>query len=82
MLVRGTKNRKAKDHTGQSKTYNIRRMQCTNCGTIHHELPDLLIPYKRYEAECIEDVLTNLPPTLLRPMIRLFLDGRSGFINL
>lgn len=59
MLVIGTKNRKAKDHTGHSKTYNIRRLQCTNCNTIHHELPDLLIPYKRYEAECIENVLTN-----------------------
>ncbi|WP_210367977.1 DUF6431 domain-containing protein, partial [Bacillus sp. REN3] len=59
MVVRGTKDRKAKDHTGQSKTYNIRRLQCTNCRAIHHELPDLLIPYKRYEAECIENVLAN-----------------------
>ncbi|KIY21055.1 hypothetical protein UB32_15830 [Mesobacillus subterraneus] len=66
MLVRGTKDRKAKDHTGQSKTYNIRILQCTNCGTTHHELPDLLIPYKRYEAECIEDVLTN-PSTHIVP---------------
>lgn len=59
MLVRGTKNRKAKDHTGQGKTYNIRRLKSTKCGTIHHELSDFLIPYKRYEAECIEDVITN-----------------------
>ena len=59
MLVIGTKNRKAKDHSGHSKTYNIRRLKCTNCGTIHHELPDLFIPYKRYEAECMENVLTN-----------------------
>ncbi|WP_276205153.1 DUF6431 domain-containing protein [Bacillus sp. MUM 13] len=66
MLVRGTKNRKAKDHTGHSKTYNIRRLQCTNCQSIHHELPDLLIPYKRYEAECIENVLTN-PSTHIVP---------------
>ncbi|MFC7801740.1 DUF6431 domain-containing protein [Bacillus subtilis] len=59
MLVRDTKNRKAKDQTGQIKIYNIRRLQCTNCQSLHHELPDLLIPYKRYEAECIESVLTN-----------------------
>ncbi|WP_257297406.1 DUF6431 domain-containing protein [Cytobacillus gottheilii] len=59
MLVIGTKNRKAMDHSGQSKTYNIRRLRCTNCLTIHHELPDLLVPYKRYESECIESVLTN-----------------------
>lgn len=59
MLVIGTNNRKAKDHSDHFKTYNIRRLQCTNSGTIHHELPDLLIPYKGYEAECIENVLTN-----------------------
>lgn len=59
MLVIGTKNRKAIDHSGQSKIYNIRRLRCTNCCTIHHELPDILVPYKRYELECIESVLTN-----------------------
>lgn len=59
MLVIGTKNRKTIDHSGQSKTYNIRRLRCTYCRTIHHELPDILVPYKRYEAECIESVLTN-----------------------
>ncbi|WP_240501965.1 DUF6431 domain-containing protein [Bacillus sp. MUM 13] len=37
-----------------------------NCQSIHHELPDLLIPYKRYEAECIENVLTN-PSTHIVP---------------
>lgn len=59
MLVIGTKNRKAIDHSGQGKIYNIRRLRCTNCRAIHHELPDLLVPYKRYEAECIENVLSN-----------------------
>ncbi|KGA95495.1 hypothetical protein BALCAV_0222250 [Alkalihalobacillus alcalophilus ATCC 27647 = CGMCC 1.3604] len=59
MLVIGTKNRKAIDHLGQGKMYNIRRLRCTNCCTIHHELPDFLVPYKRYELECIESVLTN-----------------------
>jgi len=28
---------------------------------IHHELPDLLVPYKRYDSESIEGVL-NEPP--------------------
>lgn len=59
MLVIGTKNRKAIDHLGETKTYNIRRLRCTDCRTIHHELPSFLVPYKRYEAECIEAVLTN-----------------------
>ncbi|MFY2158649.1 DUF6431 domain-containing protein, partial [Cytobacillus firmus] len=30
-----------------------------NCRAIHHELPDFLVPYKRYELGCIESVLTN-----------------------
>lgn len=32
----------------------IRRLQCEGCSKIHHELPDLLVPYKRYDAESIE----------------------------
>jgi hypothetical protein len=35
----------------------IRRMRCITCCRIHHELPDILVPYKRYSAECIESVL-------------------------
>ncbi|WP_242035224.1 DUF6431 domain-containing protein [Mesobacillus harenae] len=37
MLVIGTK--KAKDHQGQSKIYNIRRLQCPHCRTIHQISP-------------------------------------------
>ena len=29
-------------------------MRCKNCNRIHHELPDILVPYRRYEAESIE----------------------------
>jgi len=35
----------------------IRRLHCEGCRRIHHELPDLLIPYKRYESKCIEAVI-------------------------
>ncbi|WP_242966792.1 DUF6431 domain-containing protein [Desulfosporosinus sp. FKA] len=31
-------------------------MRCVNCRRIHHELPDCLVPYKRYESTCIESV--------------------------
>ncbi len=37
----------------------IRRLRCAACGRIHHELPDCLVPYKRYESACIEEVITN-----------------------
>lgn len=35
----------------------IRRLQCTCCERIHHELPDCLVPYKRYESRALETVL-------------------------
>ena len=37
----------------------IRRLRCKPCGKIHHELPDLLVPYRRYDAESIEGVLSE-----------------------
>ena len=30
-----------------------------SCSKIHHELPDLLVPYKRYDAESIEGVVAE-----------------------
>ncbi|PWJ51571.1 hypothetical protein SAMN05216529_102345 [Faecalicatena contorta] len=30
-----------------------------NCGCIHHELPDIIIPYKRYDSETIAGILTR-----------------------
>ncbi len=35
----------------------LRRLKCKGCGTIHHELPSLIVPYKRYTIECIEKSL-------------------------
>lgn len=80
MLVIGTKNRKAKDHLGHWKIYNIRRLKCSNCGTIHHELPDLFIPYKRFEAQCIESVLTN-PSTHIVPADESTLSRWQGWFQ-
>lgn len=41
------------------KTWKIpmRRLQCTRCGSVHRELPELIFPYKQYEAEVIIGVL-------------------------
>ncbi|WP_429472508.1 DUF6431 domain-containing protein [Neobacillus sp. B4I6] len=59
MSVIGTRDRKSKERSGETRVYNIRRLRCDNCGSIHHELPDFLVPYKRYESNCIEMVLSN-----------------------
>ena len=37
----------------------IRRLRCVNCQRIHHELPDCLVPYKRYESIAIESVVSE-----------------------
>lgn len=37
----------------------IRRLYCQPCKRIHHELPDLLVPYKRYDRESVESVLAG-----------------------
>ena len=43
----------------------IRRLKCLHCNRIHHELPDLIVPYKRYSSEviecCICDKTESLP---------------------
>lgn len=44
----------------ESRTYVIRRLQCHNCEKLHRELPDCLIPYKRYATEVISGVLDGI----------------------
>lgn len=39
----------------------IRRLRCCHCDRVHHELPDILVPYKRYASEAIEPVVANDP---------------------
>lgn len=51
--------RKAIDNNAETKRYSLRRLRCQKCGKIHLELPDNLLPYKRYEAEVIEDAIAT-----------------------
>ncbi len=37
----------------------IRRLRCVTCKRMHHELPDILVPYKRYSSKSIEAVVTG-----------------------
>ena len=34
-------------------------MRCEECRKIHHELPDFLVPYKRYTANVVEAVVES-----------------------
>ena len=48
-------------HEGGTHDYLcIRRFRCSACESYHNELPDVLLPYKHYEAEVISGVLDGI----------------------
>lgn len=55
----GSRKRNSKVTGEKTRVLIIRRLRCKNCGRIHHELPDCLVPYKRYAALSIEQVLNE-----------------------
>jgi hypothetical protein len=59
LRVIGTRKRKSKVTGEETRILIIRRLRCKDCRKIHHELPDCLVPYKRYASIRIEQVLTE-----------------------
>lgn len=59
LKVIGSRARGFIDDEGEKNTTRVRRLRCQSCGRIHHELPDFLVPYKRYSAECVEQILSS-----------------------
>ena len=55
------RDRKYRNINGDQKILVIRRLRCCNprCRRIHAELPDFLVPYKRYAVDVITGVLTG-----------------------
>ena len=48
-------------HEGGNRDFlSIRRFKCTTCESYHNELPDVLLPYKHYEAEVISGVIDGI----------------------
>lgn len=69
--VIGSRNRKVleTDETSgnlRKKVLRIRRLQCKHCLKIHHELPDLVIPYKLHAAAIIEASLEETEVALVK----------------
>lgn len=60
LKVYGSRRRKYSESDGTKVTLIIRRLRCKVCRSIHHELPDILVPYKRFKNECIESVITEV----------------------
>ena len=58
----GSRKRKYIKGSGESCFLVIRRLRCRQCNRIHHELPDILVPYKRYDSQSIEAVVTGNSP--------------------
>lgn len=44
---------------GSESTLIIRRLFCSRCNRTHHELPGVIVPYKRYSCEVIEGILSK-----------------------
>ena len=59
LYVIGSRKRKYIDIHGVQKYLLIRRMKCGKCGKIHHELPDIITPYKRYCTYTIKAIIKN-----------------------
>ncbi len=57
--VIGSRRRVIFHQDGTTDRLMIRRLQCTECCRISHELPDMVIPYKRYEADIISEALNE-----------------------
>lgn len=57
--VIGSRRRKYINGLGEQRVLIIRRLRCEHCRRIHHELPDILVPYKRYGSKSIEAVITG-----------------------
>jgi len=62
LKVIGSRRRKSVSDSGKITVLIVRRLRCSNCNRIHHELPDILVPYKRYDRDSIEAVLDEQQP--------------------
>lgn len=54
----GSRKRGLIEYNGEKKTLIIRRLRCSQCGRIHHELPNIIVPYKRYSSETVERIVS------------------------
>lgn len=59
LSVIGSRKQKLMSEGGDRRLLVIRRLRCSRCRKIHHELPDCVVPYKRYESACVEQVVSG-----------------------
>lgn len=59
LVVIGSRKRKVIGSDSEAMILIIRRLRCKACRVIHHELPDIAMPYKRHCAETIEKIIAD-----------------------
>ncbi|WP_369681816.1 DUF6431 domain-containing protein [Alicyclobacillus macrosporangiidus] len=59
LRVIGSRKRIWVQSSGDKVKLIIRRLRCRDCNKIHHELPNFLVPYRRHEAQVIEEAVTD-----------------------
>ena len=59
MKVRDSRKRIILDECGEKYIFSLRRFQCSTCKSIHLELPDCIIPRKRYSRNAINIVVNE-----------------------
>ena len=59
MKRKGRRKRSVIMPNGEIKVLKIRRLKCKCCEKIHHELPDIIVPYKRHSAKTIEKIING-----------------------
>ncbi len=59
LKVIGSRERICIRSTGTKEILIIRWLQCQDCRRTHHELPDCLVPYKRYDSAGIEAAVSG-----------------------
>ncbi len=85
LFVRGTCRRQAINSAGSKVQYQLRVLQCRDCRRTHRELPDPLVPYKRYDGEAItyiENDPSNAPSSIRSvPLILGWLAWFNSYAN-
>jgi hypothetical protein len=51
--------RKVINPEGEKIVLKIHRLKCSGCLKIHHQLPDMIVPYKRHSTETILNIINN-----------------------
>jgi len=57
---KGRRKRKVIMPDGKIAVLKIRRLKCKSCKKIHHELPDIIVPYKSHSAQTIEIIINEI----------------------